>query len=152
MPQKTPTAEDDFLQSFLLAQQTQETTIHQGILPPPEMLKEYEKLIPNASERFLTIVEKEQGHRHSTEEFLIQSAVKDAKASRSAQIRGDCMAVFIFLTCTLIGVWMLDTGKSEKIAGTLIGGPLLVALASFLYSRNKGKRKQKNGQIESIDK
>jgi Predicted membrane protein len=40
---------------------------HSGPLPPPEMLREYEKIVPNAAERFLSLVENEQKHRHEKE-------------------------------------------------------------------------------------
>ena len=48
-----------------------ETTIHhQGPLPPPSLLKEYESIIPNAGERLLCLVEKEQEHRQKRETNL----------------------------------------------------------------------------------
>jgi uncharacterized membrane protein len=110
-------------------------TRHSGILPPPEMLREYEKIIPNAGERLLSLVEEEQKHRHSYEKHIVDSAVQDAKDGRRAHFRGDIIAVVIFVICTTLGMTLLLLDRNPLIAGALLGAPLIGAIASFLLAR-----------------
>jgi uncharacterized membrane protein len=108
---------------------------HIGPLPPPEILREYEKIIPNAGERLLSVVEREQEHRHSYEKYIVESAVKDAGDGRRAHLRGDIIAVAVFLICSAMGMTLLFLDMNQYIAGALLGAPLIGSLASFLVAR-----------------
>jgi len=113
---------------------------HSGPLPPPSMLEEYRKLIPDAPERLLALVEREQSMRHENEQYLIHSATQDAIAGRRAHLRGDIISCLIFLVCSAMGLAILFSGYSQIIAASLLGAPLLGALASFLlYRKDKGR-------------
>lgn len=46
-----------------------------SILPEPEDMKQYEEMLPGATERFLTMVEKEQNHRHRIQNKEVNSSV-----------------------------------------------------------------------------
>ena len=47
-----------------------------GPIPPPQVLKQYEEIIPGAGERILAMAEKEQDHRHGlVERFQYNIAI-----------------------------------------------------------------------------
>jgi len=45
-------------------------------MPPPEMLKAYSALIPNAPERFMVLLENQAGHRHDMERIGLNSTIR----------------------------------------------------------------------------
>ena len=49
---------------------------HAGPLPPPETLKEYNEILPDAAERIFSMAEKEQEHHHTTEIKLVDHEIK----------------------------------------------------------------------------
>lgn len=50
---------------------SQQLTSFHGPLPPPEVLKEYAKVLPGSPERLLKLVENEQQHTHKNENRMI---------------------------------------------------------------------------------
>lgn len=131
----------------MLTQETETLISHSGPLPHPETLKEYEKLIPQAAERLLALVEKEQENRHGIERQLTEAVIKDAEKSRQADKRGDFIAVYIYSTCMLAGGAILYFGYPVALAATLMGTPLIASLATFLLRRRQTKL-PKNGQVK----
>lgn len=128
----------------IFVQQSVSTSSHVGPLPPPAMLKEYETLIPNAAERLLALVEKEQAQRHINERYLLVAANQDAKAGRDAHLRGDIITVGVFVACSAMGLTLLFLDMNQIIAGTLLGSPLIGALAGYLFNRRGGQPDKKS--------
>jgi uncharacterized membrane protein len=54
---------------------SQHLTAFHGPLPPPEVLKEYQSILPGSPDRFLKLVENEQEHTHSSEKMIIKNQV-----------------------------------------------------------------------------
>ena len=54
---------------------SQQLTAFHGPLPPPEVLKEYQSILPGSPDRFLKLVENEQEHTHSSEKMIIKNQV-----------------------------------------------------------------------------
>ena len=51
----------------------EETTAeYSGILPPPAMLKEFDKVIPNGAERIMRMAEKEADERHENNKSYVK--------------------------------------------------------------------------------
>lgn len=50
-----------------------------GPLPPPSMYGEYDRVLPGSADRILSMAEKEQSHRISTENEALAASVKDSK-------------------------------------------------------------------------
>lgn len=46
-----------------------------GPLPPPEILKEYQKILPGAADRIITMAERQMAHRHTLERSVTQSDI-----------------------------------------------------------------------------
>jgi uncharacterized membrane protein len=138
LPQSGPQPVDSFERLFmsqLPVGMVQTYNEHSGPLPPPAMLKEYEKLIPNASERLLALVEREQQQRHENLSQLIKTATEDAEASRRAHLRGDIIALVFFFSCFAGGFYLLLNSFPAWIAAPLLGAPLIASLSMFLIRR-----------------
>lgn len=110
-----------------------------GPLPPPEILLQYKKIIPDAPERLLALVEKEQAHRHENENKMTEAVVADSKAARAADTRGDIIAIVTFIACMALGLFILIQGYSEVIAGSLVGAPLISSIGAFIFKRKKSQ-------------
>lgn len=57
-----------------------------GPLPPPDLLREYNQIVPGLAERIARMAEKEQDHRHYFERKLVRILAED----RSSAIRSGC--------------------------------------------------------------
>lgn len=113
------------------------TISHEGPLPPPEMLLRYEKIIPNAPERLLALVEKEQEHRHQKEKEITAALIHDTKMVRVSEKRGDIIALIIFVFCMGAGLYILENGHSVLLAASLMGAPIVTAIGNFLLRRKQ---------------
>ena len=81
----------------------------------------------------MAMAEKEQQFRHEHENYLIRALDRESQESSKARFRGELIALFIFIVCTSLGTYLLISGYSAVIAGTLLGAPMLTALGSFIY-------------------
>src|SRR5262249_3123402 len=72
-------------------------------LPPPELLAEYNKIIPNAGERLLVMVEQESKHRRTLENTRLQAEIEDQRAQRWEIKRGQLCALTIGLAAIVGG-------------------------------------------------
>lgn len=54
---------------------------YSGPLPPPAHLEHYEHVLPGAAERIFNMTETEQRQRHSFENFLGSSSVRDSESA-----------------------------------------------------------------------
>ncbi len=52
-------------------------TSFSGPLPPPNILEGYEKIIPGAADRIITMAEKQSNHRQSLENIIIRSNTRN---------------------------------------------------------------------------
>ncbi len=119
-----------FLERLLARPQIQaivSSTFFRGPLPPPEMLKEYDNIVPNGAERIMAKSEREQAHRHRiTEKGL------DGEISRDK--RGQWMAFAI--TMTILAIATFFAWKGEMVfAGTLITLDLIGLASVFVIGR-----------------
>ena len=112
---------------------------HSGPLPPAETLEHYERIVPGAAERILSMAEKEQANRHDNECKITETLAVDCQADRTESFRKDIIAFLVFLVCMASGLYLITHGYSTKIAGSLMGAPLLVAIGVFVYHRNTGR-------------
>lgn len=91
--------------------QTTTTTMHQGPLPSPEVLKQYDQVQPGLAERIVRLAERplemaaeQQRHRIAMETRVIRS---DIRRSWGGLIVG---AVIVFSVLS-IGVWCIASGR-----------------------------------------
>jgi len=120
---------------------------HAGPLPPPETLKEYNEILPDAAERIFSMAEKEQEHKHTTEIKIVDHEIKKTS-------KGQNFALFTALT-GIVGA-VICAFLSQVVIGTVIGGSSLVSLvSSFLSAKQKKKKEESDdnheGEIPSIE-
>lgn len=114
--------------SVLLHQQSS----FSGPLPPPEILKKFDELVPGSAERIIKMAEGQFAHRTELERQVISS---DIQRSKWGQILGFVVAIVGLLSSVIVSIY------GGQIAGSVLGGGTLVSLVSvFVYgtkSRNK---------------
>jgi uncharacterized membrane protein len=106
------------------------TAVHQsfsGPVPHPELLKDYNEIIPNAAERIFVMAERDAMHQHSIETMALQCASKEAK-------RGQWFGLIIGVCAFASAIAALVLG-SESTA-MVIGGSTVVGLVTvFVVGR-----------------
>ncbi len=106
------------------------------VLPPPEVLAEYEEISAGATKRLLSLAEREQQHRHRLEEaYLIQQV----KTQRIGQLFGFVVAMVIAIMSSILVV--LERYEAAMIVAA--PGFLAFAIVGWLtYRINKNKNPQ----------
>ena len=121
----------------LRSQQT--TTVRfVGPLPPPELLKRYDEVIPGGAERIIALAERQSAHRQELEKTVINS---NCKNERLGTILG-----FVLAMIALIG------GFALVAAGFDVGGiaAIVSALGSLVGVFIYGKKKQQEDRADKI--
>jgi uncharacterized membrane protein len=62
-----------------LVQIAAQLNIFQGLLPPPDILERYERMLPGATERLLRMVEKQADHRHELEKMAVRHETSQSR-------------------------------------------------------------------------
>lgn len=114
-----------------------------GPLPPPEVLANYNQILPGLAERIVTMAETQSRHRQHIEEIAIASKIQNER-------HGQYLA-FILAAIALVGsFWVIALGKSPAgITGII--GTLATLAAVFVYGRRSQQKEllAKRRDIES---
>ncbi|MGN6294384.1 MAG: DUF2335 domain-containing protein [Chitinophagaceae bacterium] len=106
-----------------------------GPLPPPEILKAYNKAAPDASERIIRMVETQSIHRQSLEKAAISEQLKESK-------KGQLFAFIVALSFLIASVLLILMGHDAS--GTIIGTVDIVALVSvFIYGKYSQRKESR---------
>ncbi len=100
-----------------------------GPLPPPNLLSQYNLVVPNGAERIMAMAEKQQEHRQGIEHCVVHGNKFDQRL-------GLVLGFIVMMTVAAAGVWCVSIGKD--ITGltalvTAVGGPV----TAFIYGRKK---------------
>lgn len=87
-------------------------SVYSGPLPDPESFGKYDKVLPGAAERILSLTEKEQEHRHHMEERQLKLESRD---SLLGIITGTLLGVFGLVVGSLVAI------KAPGTAGAIVG-------------------------------
>ena len=105
---------------------------HEGPLPAPKTLREYNEIIPNGAERIMKAFENQSSHRISLEKKVVG---RQTFQSLLGQLFGFLIALIILG----LGVYLIERGY--EIAGiTLFGIDMVGLVAIFVI----GKKSQRN--------
>lgn len=97
-----------------------------GPIPSPEILKQYDEILPGLADRIMMMAEKQINHRIKLEELELKEEVKLKK-------RGQIFA-FIIAFCGFAGsVWLVSIGYS--MSGVILAGSILLSLVFVFYKR-----------------
>lgn len=113
-----------------------------GPLPPPEILKGYEEILPGASERILKMAEKQQDHRIDIERTIVD---RQTRQSGNGQIWGGILAALFGLIALVLGY----TGHDILAGG--IATTTIICLAIIFVLHKAPTRNIKNEEDVSDD-
>ena len=109
----------------------------EGLLPHPDHLERYEKILAGSADRILRMAEIEQARVHSfvDEDQSFRSDLLDARRSenRWKQVTAIC-ALTICISAAIVLAWMGDSITAGIVAGTTCVG----VVGSILTSQLKG--------------
>ena len=101
----------------------------QGPIPPPQVLQQYERIIPGAAERILKMAENQSKHRHIMEKSIINSNISNEKKGLIFGFIIGLFAITVGLICTFLG---------QPLPGSFIGGGGVIGLVVvFVYGSQK---------------
>lgn len=100
-----------------------------GPLPHPEFFQSYERTLPGAADRILTMAEKQQHHRHSQQTSRL---TLDAARER----RGQWMGFLVAVSGVIGGVTLIMFDKPVAGFTTLLGA-IGSIVGSFLWARRR---------------
>jgi uncharacterized membrane protein len=105
------------------------------ILPHPEVLESYNYVVEGSAKMILTMFEIEQKHRH---EWEIQALRVHSYSSILGQILGFLIAISVFVSASLIGIY----GNTTIAAFIWIFGLSIVVMAGLVwsYAKSMGQR------------
>ncbi|QHN05152.1 DUF2335 domain-containing protein [Granulicella sp. WH15] len=111
---------------------------YSGPLPPPEVLRQFEEIIPGSAERIFSQFEAQSTHRRRMEATAISSGAFSQKL-------GTISGALIGLLGVGGGVWLSHDGKSLAGLSTLFS-TLAVLVGTYLYKRHQqdNERAEKN--------
>lgn len=121
--------------------QQQRVSVHQGPLPPPEVLDRYEATNPGFANRLLELAEKEQRHRHAIEAETNKANINLANRALDEQKLGQVLA--FTLAMVLIGSAIFLAMSGQPGLAMVLGGTTLVG-AIALFLRKKAEQPQKD--------
>lgn len=98
----------------------------------PEDLEKYDKVVPGAAERIISMAEKEMKHRHDNDDFIARNIVRTTYIS----------IFFAFVSVVILsGLTFFALYKGyDKVAGAIAVGSIAAVAGVFIFfKRNKGK-------------
>lgn len=119
----------------------EESSSFRGPLPPPEMLKGYESVLPGASERILKMAEKQQDHRMYIEKTIVERQIRQ---SGNGQIWGGILSALFGAIAFILGY----TGH-DFLAGTIATTTIISLVLVFVLRKvPEGDKKNRDNALE----
>jgi uncharacterized membrane protein len=110
--------------------------------PPPEFLRRYKEILPEAPERILSMIEAESKHRRSLESKHLQAQIDYQIAQRSERRLGQWLGFFIGTIAILAGA--ITSIFGNPVAGGFIGtGGVVGLVAVFVLGRYMESRSER---------
>ena len=112
-----------------------------GPLPPPQVLGMYDNIIPGLAERLVEAFETQQRHRQSLENKVVESGINRA-----------WYGLWCALTVSIagIGVAALAVAYQQQWAASIIGGGVLVGLATVFITGRSAQEKERASRKDII--
>lgn len=104
-----------------------------GPLPPPAVIDDFRKLVPDAPERIFRQWEGESEHRRSYERTALEASIR-------RDLIGQISATVFALSALAVSAFALWMGE-PWVAGTIGGGTIVFVVGAFLYRRGPGRMK-----------
>ena len=134
-PPQTPVPQQQQGQTFLT-----ELRASSGPLPPPEVLAGYDRIVPGAAERIISMAENQARHRQQIEKIAIESDSKDARLGLYFGLTIGLVAVIGGVTCIMSG---------HEVGGTIVGGTGLTGLVGVFVYGSTQRRKEREQRLKT---
>lgn len=138
-----PHDKQEIVSRLIFAMEESIETSYKGPIPPPDYLKGYKDVLPNAPERIFAMAEVQQKHRMAMEKMIVG---RNLSLSERGQILGFVIVVFF-----LVAAVYLALNNHEKLACFIMGTTLLGVLVVFVLNKLPWFNKD-NDEIETEDK
>ena len=106
-----------------------------GPLPPPQLLKEYDNIVPGAAKIIIDTAEKQSTHRQELEKKVIDSDINNSKL-------GLIFGFIIGIVGIIVGAIIIAIG--QIVAGSVISGVTLVSLVGTFVYGSQNRKKERN--------
>jgi len=101
-----------------------------GPIPPPELMEGYQRLIPDAPERILSMAEDQSRHRQECEKKQIDAAIKD---TRRGQWMGFICAILMLMIVGYLAV------NGAQVASSIFGVTGIAAVVIAFRTTHRPK-------------
>jgi len=126
--------------------------VHQGPLPPPEVLAGYNRVVPGAAERILVMAETEAVNRNRREDEALQANIRAqdgqlAIAERQTQsvfwcdLFGQGAGLIVCVLC-IAGAVYLGLNGHDWLAAALAGIPTAAVIKAFVIDKQQKTQSQ----------
>lgn len=138
--EKRPKKEQKAVMNHLKVQ----SSSYSGPIPPPDIIKDYENILPGSADRIISMAEKQADHRRDIEKIAVKSGSND---SRLGIICGTIVCALVIASGTFVS-WITN---SPYPAATSVLGGLSSIVGVFIYGTrsNAKERKGKNEAASS---
>lgn len=124
---------------------------YSGPLPPPELLAQYDEIVPGAARQIIDSFHDQTAHRISIEKNVIDADVWKSKLG--------LVAGFVIALVGLVIAWDLGRNGHEWAAAVIAGGTLASIVGSLVYAtekrsdelKRKSPRRSQSGSDEDDD-
>lgn len=103
-----------------------------GPLPPPNILEGYEKILPGAADRIITMAETQLNHRHDMESTVIKSNVKNEHT-------GMLLAFCLTIALMAFGFYLILNDK-ETAGYFAVFGPVVFHGVNYVYNKKREEK------------
>lgn len=113
-----------------------------GPIPPPNIINEYEKILPGSADRILAMAEKQSKHRQTMEKMMIQAESRDS-------LLGILFGFLLGIGCVVAAIVMSIVYPSSAgvISGAVLGGAGVTSIAiTAIKSTKRGKQSSDNNE------
>lgn len=100
-----------------------------GPIPPPQVLKGYEDVLPGSADRILKMAENQQQHRIEIEKKAISSQAENSK-------RGQIFAFIVFILCVIVGL-VFAYLDMKTFAGVFLTTTMVILVGFFIGTKVK---------------
>lgn len=108
---------------------------YSGPLPPPEVLRQFDEIVPNGAERIFNVFEQQTEHRIKLERHVANS---ELRRSWWGLIFG-----FVIAMTTITGGCLVAAYVSPAAGGTIATASVAALVAAFIYGTNVRSHERK---------
>ncbi len=125
----------------VVAQATSSSMSFSGPLPPPSVLKEYDKVLVGAAERIFKMAEAQANHRQELEKRVVKSDILKSYLGLGAG--------FLIATLAIIG-GSIVANNGQPWAGAAIGGAPVAALVWAFLKGTSARREEREAKTREM--